>query len=81
MTGSEILELFQVIAESKSVAKDFTEKKYVYGIDGLAKLLKCGKTKAQEIKNSGVINDAIYQAGKKIVIDSEKALQLLQNPS
>ncbi len=79
MTGGEILALFNAIAEQKSVTKDFTEKKYVYGITGLAKLLDCGKTKAQEIKNSGVIDEAIYQTGKKIVIDAEKALQLIKS--
>lgn len=51
----------------------------MFGISGLAKLLNCGKTKAQAIKNSGVIDAALYQVGKKIVIDSEKALELIQN--
>lgn len=79
MTGSEILQLFSVVAERKTITEDFTDKKYVYGLNGLAKLLGCGRTKAQEIKNSGKIDEAIYQAGRKIVIDSEKALELLQD--
>lgn len=81
MTGSEILELFQVIADSKTVTHDFSEKKYVHGLRGLATLLGVSKTTAQKIKNEGKIDAAIYQTGKTIVIDSEKALQLLQNPS
>lgn len=79
MTGSEILELFSQVAEKKTITKDFTEKKYVYGINGLATLLGCGRTKAQEIKSSGIIDEAIYQSGKKIVIDSDKALQLIKD--
>ena len=79
MTGSEILQLFGTIAEAKTVSQDFTEKKYVFGIRGLASILKCGMTNAQRIKNTGVIDEAIYQAGRKIVIDSEKALELIKN--
>ena len=79
MTGSEILQLFGTIAEAKTVSQDFTEKKYVFGIRGLASILKCGMTNAQRIKNTGIIDDAIYQAGRKIVIDSEKALQLIKD--
>ena len=36
-------------------------------------------TNAQRIKNTGIIDEAIYQAGRKIVIDSEKALELIKN--
>ncbi|AQW90051.1 DUF3853 domain-containing protein [Elizabethkingia anophelis] len=53
-----------------------TEKKYEYGIKGLAKILGCSRTKASEIKASGIIDDAIVQNGNIIVIDKEKALQL-----
>ncbi|MFB9120950.1 DUF3853 family protein [Bergeyella porcorum] len=78
MTGEEILELFGAIAEQKSVMKDFTSKRYVHGIDGLADLLGCKRTKAQQIKSSGVIDEAVYQSGKIIVIDGDKALELIK---
>lgn len=78
MTGGELLELLGVIAEKKTITKDFTEKKYVHGIGGLATLLGCSKTTAQGIKNSGKIDAAIYQTGKTIVIDAEKALELMK---
>ncbi len=81
MTGSEILQLFNVIAESKTITHDFSEKKYVHGLRGLANLLGVSKTTAQKIKNEGKIDAAIYQTGKTIVIDSELALKLLKNPS
>ncbi|RKT01050.1 DUF3853 family protein [Chryseobacterium defluvii] len=83
MTGSEILELFgEIISKNdKPQVNDFTGKNLVYGIKGLADLLKCGKSKAQEIKSSGIIDEAIIQTGKKIIIDSEKAIDLLKKNS
>lgn len=80
MTGSEIVELFSTVfpQQQVTVTSDLTTKKYVYGISGLAKLLNCGRTKAGEIKNSGVINTAIVQDGKKLIIDADKALELLK---
>lgn len=81
MTGEEIVELFSLIIPAQQVTQtaDFTTKKYVYGISGLAGLLRCGKTKAQELKTSGRLDEAITQTGKKIIIDAEKALELLKS--
>ncbi|WP_294249554.1 DUF3853 family protein [uncultured Chryseobacterium sp.] len=41
----------------------------------------CGKTKAQKIKNSGVLNEAIIQNGKKIIVNADLALKLLKENS
>lgn len=54
-------------------------QKYEYGIKGLAKILGCSRSKAQEIKNSGILDEAIFQNGKTIIIDRDKALMLLNN--
>ncbi len=54
------------------------EKKYVYGLKGLAKLLGCSRTQAYRIKKSGVIDKSIIQEGNLIIIDKEKALELLK---
>ena len=54
-----------------------TEKKYEYGLKGLAKVLGCSRSKASELKSSGILDDAIIQNGNIIIIDVEKALQLL----
>ena len=43
---------------------------------GLAKILGCSLSKASEVKRSGLLDDAIVQNGKIIVIDKDKALQL-----
>ncbi len=50
---------------------------HVYGIQGLANLLHCSKTKASQIKKLGLIDEAITQVGRKIVIDAELAIKLL----
>lgn len=78
MTGREFLELFGKATESQANVIDFTKKEYVYGLDGLAKLLGTGRGKAQQIKNSGVLDDAITQNGRTIIIDKEKAIELLK---
>lgn len=80
MTGSEIIELFSSILPVKEQAQvtDFTSEKYVYGISGLANLLRVAKTTAQKYKNEGFLDAAIIQTGRKIIVDADLALQLLK---
>ena len=53
-------------------------RKVEYGLDGIMRICGCSKSTAQRIKNSGVIDEAISQpTARKIVIDVEKALELL----
>jgi len=40
-------------------------------------LLHCSKTTANHIKRLGIIDDAITQIGRKIVVDADQALKLL----
>lgn len=54
------------------------QKHYIYGLKGLAQLLGCSLSTANRIKKSGVLNAAIVQRGKIIVIDSDLALDLLR---
>lgn len=51
---------------------------FVYGISGLADLLKCSNATAQKVKNSGIIDKATSQFGRKIAIDADLALELIQ---
>ncbi len=53
------------------------KKHYVYGIAGLMQLLGCSRATACRIKASGVLDPAISQQGKIIVIDADLALDLL----
>ena len=54
-----------------------SEKKYEFGLKGLAKMLGCSISKASEIKSSGLLDDAIIQNGHLIIIDKEKAMELM----
>ena len=82
MTGEEFLYLQKNIEKSDVNPKNSTNenisKKYVYGIMGLAKLIDASKSTANRIKKSGIIDQAIIQNGRKIIIDSELALKLIK---
>lgn len=82
MTGEEFM-FFSKTASHNDEAKTHdtpsqsnSEKKYVYGIDGIAEIFGCSRPTASRIKKSGKINAAIRQIGRKIVVDVELALSL-----
>ena len=52
------------------------EKRYVYGIRGIAHLFNCSMPTANRIKASGKIAGAITQIGRKIIVDADMAIQL-----
>ena len=79
MTGEEFIFLSkhasnQTEAQPQPVTD--TERKYVYGILGIAKLFGCSLPTANRIKKSGKIDKAITQIGRKIIVDAELALEL-----
>ncbi|GEN71161.1 DUF3853 family protein [Chryseobacterium lathyri] len=53
-----------------------SENRHEYGLKGLAKVLGCSVSKASEIKSSGILDEAIIQKGKIIIIDKQKVLEL-----
>lgn len=78
MTGEEFLYLQQG-SEQKEVQATIvnnTSKKHVYGISGIARLFGCSIPTANRIKQSGKIDKAITQIGRKIIVDAELALEL-----
>ena len=52
------------------------DKRWVYGIKGIAELFNCSHATAWKIKKSGIIDAAIKQIGRKIVVDAPLALEL-----
>lgn len=72
-------ELKALIQSSMSEQKSVGQKKLVYGLQGLADLLRCTKRHASKIKSSGILDEAIKQRGRTIVIDSDLALELFGN--
>lgn len=77
-TAGEFIELMQHAVQPVKVENTAPNqgKRYVYGIGGIAELFNCSKTTAGLIKKSGKIDKAISQAGRKITVDAEHALQL-----
>jgi len=75
LTTGEFLDLIKENVPHKE-EKVETSAKYVYGIVGIAELFNVSKTTANRIKQSGVINKAIKQHGRTIIIDAELALSL-----
>ena len=82
MTGKEFLFLTQQDQRlkkenSQSITEEINLKKeYVYGLAGIAQLFGCSIPTANRIKQSGKIDKAITQIGRKIIVDSELAIEL-----
>lgn len=80
MTGEELLFLAQhgnMSANGETAkASSKEEKRYVYGLAGIARLFGCSLPTANRIKQSGKINRAITQIGRKIIVDADLALEL-----
>ena len=81
MTGEELLFLAQHgnMTTSEDTTKTFSskeERRYVYGLAGIARLFGCSLPTANRIKQSGKINRAITQVGRKIIVDADLALEL-----
>ena len=79
MTGEEFIFLSkhastQTAAQPQPITD--MERKNVYGIPGIAKLVGCSLPTANRIKKSGKIDKAITQIGRKIIVDAELALEL-----
>jgi hypothetical protein len=53
-----------------------TDKHFVYGIMGIAKTFNCSIPTANRIKQSGKIDRAITQIGRKIIVDADLAMEL-----
>ena len=52
------------------------QKRTFYGIEGIAQVFGCSVPTANRIKRSGIIDAAITQIGRKIIVDADMALAL-----
>lgn len=76
LTVGELKELFQSFIPPED--KYVEEKKYAYGLDGIAEAFRISKSSAYRLKRSGKIDKAIIQEGQKIIMDIPLAFQLLK---
>jgi len=72
--GQLKMELAPIFTGSVTVQNN--DRRYAYGLRGIATTFDCSIPTAQRIKSSGIIDDALVQTGRKIVIDVDKALEL-----
>ena len=79
LTVGELTELIGTINTTPKEVPRVPEKRFVYGIAGIAQLFNCSMTTANRIKASGRIDRAITQHGRIIVVDAELALELFNN--
>ncbi|MDR1459701.1 MAG: DUF3853 family protein [Bacteroidales bacterium] len=87
LTAGQLLDLISCGTQTKVTIEDpivkivdttADDKRYVYGLSGIAKLFGCSKTTANRLKQSGKIDQAIFQYGNKIIVDADKALALIK---
>ena len=80
MDGEELAFLITNITSNQQAQVLLTQKPKeehnVYGIAGIAQIFGCSIPTASRIKKSGIINEAITQVGRKIVVNADKALEL-----
>lgn len=77
MTGEELCFLITKSVEGTEVGTpQVASKGNYYGIEGIARVFGCSVPTANRIKKSGIIDKAITQIGRKIVVDADLALSL-----
>ena len=77
MTGEELTFLLNSSMEAKaSEQAPVVQKRTYYGIEGIAQVFGCSVPTANRIKRSGIIDAAITQIGRKIIVDADMALAL-----
>ena len=77
MTGEELAYLINSSMKAKAnEATPIVQKRTYYGIEGIAQVFGCSVPTANRIKRSGIIDDAITQIGRKIIVDADMALAL-----
>ncbi len=52
-------------------------KRYVYGLGGIRELCDCSHGTAQKLKDT-ILQPAISQVGRKIIVDVDMAMELLK---
>jgi hypothetical protein len=82
LTVQEFVELLEsVLRNHVSVPEGVARNppRMVHGLDGLCEVIGCSKSTAMRLKKSGILDEAIVQTGRKIIINADKALDILSN--
>lgn len=66
------------IGEFKSLYTEMIQpKRFEYGVEGLARVLQCSRSSAYNLKKTGLLDPAIFHAGKIMMIDIELTLDII----
>ena len=65
-------------AKGQDAAASAANKRHVYGLKGLAKLLGCSTTRACQVNTSGIIDKARTRLGNLLIYDAEMVLTLVK---
>ena len=76
LISEKLLERGTLVLDSQKQIQIEQDKRWVYGIKGIDELFNCSHATAWKIKKSGIIDPAIKQIGRKIVVDAPRALEL-----
>lgn len=76
LTVGQLKEILISQQKSETINTINHEKRYVYGISGIASIFNCSIPTANRIKARGKINKAITQIGRKIIVDVDLAVEL-----
>ena len=66
----------QATSSKTEAYQNQSDKHFVYGLKGLARLLGCSKTTAARLKASGKYDEAITQIGALLIIDADEVLRI-----
>lgn len=79
LSVSEFLEVQKMALSEQGSEKQETpqtkKKNYVYGLRGIRNLFHVSHATAQRLKD-GVLNPAVRQLGRKIIVDADLAMEL-----
>lgn len=77
MTGEELSVLIDSrMATWATEIASLSQRRIYYGIEGIAQIFGCSVPTTNRIKKSSMIDDAITQIDRQIVIDDNLALEL-----
>jgi hypothetical protein len=83
MTVEELVEVIKMTVRTEVAVmgkQEQDDEEYVYGIQAVANLLGCKKSKAQKLSNSGELDFAKGRKyGKEIPFNKQKILAFLNN--
>ncbi|WP_280747863.1 DUF3853 family protein [Parabacteroides sp. PF5-9] len=74
-----VVELAEAVAQIIGGAQHESqkEKKYVRGIPGIMDTFHCSRSKASQMRGSGILDAAIIEDGRIFLLDVDKALELV----